>query len=89
MNDNKFCTVCKIKKDENNYKKGRTVCKSCYNKGKRKNNYITLIQVSKINNVNNKNNIPAKQEQDNKSNVSAYENHRHVIIGPSNVGKTF
>ena len=34
MNDNKFCSACKIKIDENNYKKDRTVCKSCYNKKK-------------------------------------------------------
>ena len=33
--------------------------------------------------------IPAKQKHDNKSNVSANENHRHVDIGPSNVGKTY
>ena len=42
MNDNKFCSACKIKIDENNYKKDRTVCKSCYNKKKRKNEYNTL-----------------------------------------------
>ena len=30
-----------------------------------------------------------KQKQDINPNVSTYENHRHVIIGPSNVGKTF
>ena len=44
MNDNKFCSVCKINIDKNNYKKNRTVCKSCYNKSKRKNNNNTLIQ---------------------------------------------
>ena len=66
-----------------NYKKDRTVCKSCYNKNKRKNN-IDKLPTKKINtsyqqpdieNVNNK--------------VSEFENHRHVVIGPSNVGKTY
>ena len=71
MNDNKFCSACKIKIDENNYKKDRTVCKKCYNKKKRKNEYTTSIHETKI------------------TNVSTYENHRHVIIGPSNVGKTY
>ena len=33
------------------------------------------IEEPKIDNVNN--------------NVSTYENHRHVVIGPSNVGKTY
>ena len=77
MNDNKFCSVCKIEIDENNYKKDRTVCKSCYNKKKRKKQYNTSIHETKVPNVNNK------------KNVLTLENHRHVIIGPSNVGKTF
>ena len=69
--------------DINNYKKDRTVCKTCYNKNKRKNNIDTLptkkiktsYQQPDIENVNNK--------------VSEFENHRHVVIGPSNVGKTY
>ena len=83
MNDNKFCSACKIKIDENSYKKDRTVCKKCYNKKKRKKEYNTSIHETKITNVNNR-----KQKQVNNPNVSTYENHRHVIIGPSNVGKT-
>ena len=83
MNDNKFCSACKIKIDENNYKKDRTVCKKCYNKKKRKNEYNTSIHETKITNVNN------KTKTRHQPNVSTYENHRHVIIGPSNVGKTF
>ena len=85
MNDNKICSVCKIKIDENNHKKDRTVCKSCYNKKKRKNKYISPIHETKITNVNNK----KKQKHNNTPNVSTYENHRHVLIGPSNVGKTY
>ena len=69
--------------DINIYKKDRTVCKTCYNKNKRKNNNNTLLpnkiltcyQQPSIENYNN--------------NVSTYENHRHIVIGPSNVGKTY
>ena len=84
MNDNKFCSECKIKIDENNYKKDRTVCKSCYNKNKRKNQNNTSIHETKIANVNSK-----KQKHDSNPKVLTLENHRHVIIGPSNVGKTY
>ena len=58
-------------------KKNRTVCKSCYNKKKRKKQYNTSIHETKVTNINNK------------RNVLTLENHRHVIIGPSNVGKTY
>ena len=65
--------------DENNYLKHKTVCKSCYNKNRRKNTSIekkidTTIQQPKIDKINN---------------VSTYENRANVIIGPRNVGKTF
>ena len=80
---NRNCSACDIIIDLNNYKKDRTVCKTCYNKNKRRNN-IDKLPTKKINtsyqqpdieNVNNK--------------VSEFENHRHVVIGPSNVGKTY
>ena len=74
---NRICSACNIIIDINNYKKDRTVCKSCYNKNKRKNNKIILTP--NIENVNNSNN----------SIVSTYENLANVIIGPKNVGKTF
>ena len=83
MNDNKFCTVCKIKIDECNYKKDRTVCKSCYNKKKRKNEYNTLP----TNKINTSHQQPDIDNVD--KNVLKIENHRHVVIGPSNVGKTY
>ena len=68
--------------DINNYKKDRTIC-NCYNINKRKNNINTLPP--------NKNNTSYQQPniENVNNNVSTYENHRHVIIGPSNVGKTF
>ena len=65
--------------DENNYLKHKTVCKSCYNKNRRKNNSIekkidTTTQQPKTDKINN---------------VSPYENHACVVIGPRNVGKTY
>ena len=89
MNAKKICTVCKIKIDENNYKKDRTVCKGCYNKKKRKNDYNTSIQETKIDNATNKIIIPEKQKHNKNLNVLTLENHRHVVVGPSNVGKTY
>ena len=75
--------------DINNYKKDRAVCKTCYNKNKRKNNNIILTPndlkttsnktVKNIEHVNN----------DNNDIVSTYENRANVIIGPRNVGKTY
>ena len=35
---NRNCSACNMMIDINNYKKDRTVCKTCYNKNKRKNN---------------------------------------------------
>ena len=80
---NRNCTACNIMIDVNNYKKDRTVCKSCYNISKRMNNNVTLPT----------NKISTSYQQPNVENVnkkdSKFENHRHVIIGPSNVGKTY
>ena len=58
--------------DENNYLKHKTVCKSCYNKNRRKNTSIEK-KIDKIKN----------------NNVSTYENHACVVIGPRNVGKSY
>ena len=74
--DVKKCTVCNKKIDVDNYKKDRNICKNCYNINRKK--YYNK-EKPKINNVNNPNN----------NIVSKFENHLHVIIGPSNVGKTF
>ena len=80
---NRNCSACNVMIDINNYKKDRTVCKTCYNKNKRKNNKNSLSS----------NEIKASYQQPNienvNNNVSTYENHRHVVIGPSNVGKTY
>ena len=86
---NRSCTACNIMIDINIYKKDRTVCKTCYNKNKRKSNKIILtpndLKTSSnkldknIENVNNNNNDI----------VPSYENRANVVIGPRNVGKTF
>ena len=81
--------------DINKYKKDRTVCKT-YNKNKRNNNnntlppnkYNTSYRQPNIANVNNKMKLKINNNKDNVI-VSTCENHRHVVIGPSNVGKTY
>ena len=87
--DVKKCTVCDIKIDVDNCKKDRNICKNCYIMNRKKYNNkekkrkfddsVDKIEKPKIDNVNNNNNDI----------VSTYENHRHVVIGPSNVGKTY
>ena len=48
------------------------------------------MEKRQIDNVNNKFFFPEKQKHNNNNpDVSTYENHRHVVIGPSNVGKTY
>ena len=83
--DVKKCTVCNLKIKEDNCKKDRNICKNFYNinrkeytineKKRKTDDSVRNIEKPKIDNVNN--------------DVSTYKNHRHVIIGPSNVGKTY
>ena len=80
---NRSCTLCNIKIDGNNHLKDRTTWKSYYNRSRRKNKNIhTLIQ-------NQQSKTDHNNDKDNITNVSTNENHRNVIIGPSNVGRTF
>ena len=72
--------------DENNYLKHRTICKKCHNENRRKNNNTLPPNFE---NVNNKKKFKINSNNDNNDIVSKFENHRHVIIGPSNVGKTY
>ena len=81
---NRNCTACDIMIDINNYKKDRTVCKTCYNKNERKNNNDKL-PTKKINTSYQHPNI----ENVNNKNLSTFENRANVIIGPRNVGKTY
>ena len=69
---NRICITCNIEIDENNYVKDRSVCKSCYNKNRRKNRRsetddkkkrkcdysMNKIEKPKIDNVNNKISVP-------------------------------
>ena len=82
---NRNCTACNIMIDVNYYKKDRTVCRICYNKNKSKNN-INTLPLYKINTSYQQPNFEDVNNKDNNPNVSTFENHRHVIIGPSNVG---
>ena len=80
---NRVFTACNIMIDINNYKKDRTVCKSCYTISKRKNNINTLPQ--------NKNNTSYQEPniENVNNNLSTYENRANVVIDPRNVGKTY
>ena len=82
----KKCTVCNIEVDQNNCQKDRNICKKCYNINRNKYNNekkikyddsMNSIEKPKIDNVNNE------------KIVRTYENYRHVVIGPSNLGKTY
>ena len=84
--DVKKCTVCNIEIDEDNCKKYRNICKICYNINRKK--YVINEKKRKFDNSVNK----IKIDNVNKTNndiVSTYENHRHVVVGRSNVGKTY
>ena len=74
---NRVCNVCNIEINENNYMKDRTVCKSCYNKNRRKN------QQPKSDDKNN--NKKKTKVVDSVNN----NNNRTLIIGFSNCGKTY
>ena len=72
---NGICFNCKREIDENNYLEDRTVCESCYNKNRRKNNNNTFIQKQpKIDKINN--------NKDNNPYVSTNENNAYILIGP-------
>ena len=96
---NRNCSACNIIIDINNYKKDRSVCETCYNKNKRKNNNIILIpndlKTTSNKTVENKKNKlktgPNFENVNNNKNgiVSTYESHACVVIGPRNVGKTY
>ena len=82
---NRNCSACNIKIDTNNYKKDRTVCKTCYNRNKRKNTLppntnIVSDQQPKIEKVVNK---------ENNTNVSAIENHAYLLLALETPAKLF
>ena len=75
--------------DINNYKKDRTMCKTCYNINRRKNNFNNLPP-NKINTSYQQPNIEnIINNKDNNPNLPTYESRANVVIGPRNVGKTY
>ena len=64
--------------------KARTVRKNCFGKSRRKNNHNKYTSIK-----NQRTKVDNNNKSINNSIVSAYENHRHFIVGPSNVGKTY
>ena len=83
--DVKKCTVCNIKIDEDNCKKDRKICKNCYNINRKK----YTINEKKKKTADSVENIEKPNTENVNNKDSKFENHRHVIIGPSNVGKTY
>ena len=75
---NRNCSACNKKIDENNYQKHRTICKKCHNENRRKNNINTITE-----------NEQPKIDKISNNNVSTFENHACVNIGPRNVGKFY
>ena len=69
---------------ENSYLKHRTICKKCHNENRRKNNRNTITENENVTKPQ-----QPKNDKVNNNNVSTYENHTYVIIGPRNVGKTY
>ena len=81
---NRNCSACNINIDGNNYLRHRTICKKCHNENRRKNNINTITE----NEIDSTPQQP-KIDKINNNNVSTYENHANVNIGPRNVGKTY
>ena len=75
---NRISNACNIKKEINNYKNDRIVCKNCYNKNKRKNNSKSLIQ----------DNTTVSHQQQEIENGIDIKNNRTLSVGPSLPGKT-
>ena len=75
MDRKKNCSVCNIKLDINIYKKGRTVCKECFEKKKRKTNLV-------------RNEITNSHQQPKIENGSN-NNNRTLLVGPCFSGKTY
>ena len=80
---NRNCSACNINIDEKNYQRHRTICKKCHNENRRKNNSNTINENEIVTTPQ-----QTKIDKSNNNNVSTFENHACVVIGPRNVGKT-
>ena len=79
MDFNKNCAACNIKIDKNEYKKYRTISKSCYNNNKRENNK----------NISSGYEIRTSHQQQIKiGNIIINKDNRTLIMGFFNCGKT-
>ena len=85
--DVKKCTVCNVEIDEYNCKKDRNISKICYNINRKK--YNNKEKKRKYDDSVNNIEKPKIGKVKNKINDLTLENHRHVVIGPSNVGKIY
>ena len=83
----KKCSVCNKDIDEDSCKKDRNVCKICYNINRKK--YINNEKKKKYDGSMNNIEKTKFDTVKNKTNVSIFEDHACVVIGPRNVGKTF
>ena len=81
MNNIKNCIVYNIKIDKDEYKKRKNFLQELLQKKETKENFFVWEKDAKDLSTSN------KQINDNRASVSPYNNHRHVIIGPSDVGK--
>ena len=81
---NRNCSACNMMIGENKHLKHRTICKKCHNENRRKNNNNTLTE----NEIDTTPQQP-KIDKINNNNVSNFEKHACVVIGPRNVGKTY
>ena len=79
--------------DKKNYLKVRAVCKSCYNKNRRKNNNNALIRNEFITSNEQPNvlmeNVDNYKNNVNNPSVSTYDNHACVVIGQRKVAKIY
>ena len=76
MAKNKKCSVCNKKLDIVNYKKGRAVCKDCYDIKNRKNNL-------------NQNETTTSYQQPKIENDNIKNNNRTILVGPSFSSRTY
>ena len=87
----RFSKGCDIKIDKISYLKHKILWKNSHKKNWNKSNNIAIIQVHQ--HISSEKETCSSQHQPkidkNIRSVSAYQNHRHVILGLSNVDKSY
>ena len=76
---NRICNACNLEMDKNNHLKDTTVCRSCYNKNRRKSNINTSIQ----------NEIITSHKQPKIEKNRTNNKNRTLLVGPSFSGKPY